>query len=306
MAYFNIFSIVFYIISLPLLKVVHFRFYCVAIYMEILLHMALAEYFIGWQAGFQITLIGLNILSYFVEYLCQILNEKYVPAIILCFCGMFTYIGAFVVSYLNPAPYTLPPQVILCLQIVWGLVTFIIMIICLQWFVELTFNSEKLLSGQVVTDALTGLHNRYYISRHLSEIENSGQMDQYWVALIDIDNFKSINDTYGHNYGDYVLKTLADILRFECEDMEYCRWGGEEFLLLGKVGNGMDEQWAKLDILRMTVEGYDFNYKGQHLELTITIGMTRFGNEGAALDWINLADKKLYLGKQTGKNKVVL
>lgn len=306
MVYFNIFSIIFYIATLPLLRLVHFRVYVVAVYLEILLHTALAEYFVGWQAGFQVTLIGLNILCYFVEYLCRILGEKFAPAMILCFIGMITYIGSFIISYWNPPPYTLSPQVILLLQIVWGLITFIIVIICLQCFVWLTFSSEKLLTGQVITDALTGLHNRYYITKYLNKIESSEQRDLYWVALIDIDNFKSINDTYGHNYGDYVLKTIADILRFECLDMEYCRWGGEEFLILGKVGNGMDEQWAKLDLLRMIVETYDFNYEGQHIELTITIGVTRFGNEGTALNWINQADQKLYQGKQTGKNKVVM
>ncbi len=130
---------------------------------------------------------------------------------------------------------------------------------------------------------------------------NGTEAEQYWVAIADLDGFKQINDIYGHNCGDYVLKSAADILRNAGNNIFVCRWGGEEFLMAGRS----ETETVQLERMRTAVEAHPFEYEGQRLHITITIGMAMF-RQGQSIDeWIDAADKKLYEGKTTGKNRVI-
>jgi diguanylate cyclase (GGDEF)-like protein len=128
---------------------------------------------------------------------------------------------------------------------------------------------------------------------------------RHWLAIIDIDDFKVINDTYGHNCGDEVLKALAAILSNSIPNTEVCRWGGEEFLLLGRIEKDMPTVVELLDRLRSSAEEHSFWYDETRLHLTLTIGVASYEAGQSTTEWINSADKNLYAGKKSGKNKVV-
>lgn len=301
MVRFNIFSIIFYVATLVVIKYGCFRLFITATYLEILLHMTLAIIYTGWGHGFQVTLIGINSLAFFGEYALRSIKGKYVPAAPFGFLGMFFYLASYILTSKFGVLYPLSDNSSYFLQILWGLVVFTILIACLQGFTLISFHSARLLSIEATKDKLTSLPNRYHIAKY----EKDYLAGDRWIALADIDDFKNINDTYGHNFGDFVLIKLAELMQTEMPDTEICRWGGEEFLIVGK-GNDLDKAYTLLDTFRKTIENYTFSDKGTDVKLTITIGLAAFEPDISMTEWINIADKKLYAGKYGGKNQVVV
>ncbi|MCR5602995.1 MAG: GGDEF domain-containing protein [Lachnospiraceae bacterium] len=306
MFHFNIGSVLFYILMFPVISKKWLRAFVFMVDFEVVAHMTAAVICVGWNSGFQISLIGISVLVFFAEYIGRTMQMLYTRSMLLSILGAVSYIGAYNYLSKHPAPYSLPAEIEFKLQIMWAVIVFLITISFLQIFVELTFRGEEFLAHRASMDELTGLHNRYYLMDHLKRIQKSEGLDNYYVAMIDIDDFKKINDGYGHNYGDYVLRTLAGILENNPCGAAPCRWGGEEFILIGKSGDKSPEKrYELLDELRSTVEKYDFSYNGQSIHATITIGAADYESGKSIEEWIHIADKKLYVGKYSGKNKIV-
>lgn len=163
------------------------------------------------------------------------------------------------------------------------------------------------LEAAAMTDYLTGLANRRYMIEHIKAEaarlkRNPGEAT---LILADIDNFKKINDVYGHDCGDMVLKDVTSLIRSVTRQEDVlARWGGEEFLLL-LTGSGLNGGLIAAEKIRKTVEQAEFCYQNQKFHLTITLGVTTL-DLGMGLDWsIHNADEALYRGKQTTKNCVI-
>ena len=152
------------------------------------------------------------------------------------------------------------------------------------------------------TDELTQISNRYGLYDFFDLEEDKSSMA---LALFDIDDFKNINDTYGHVAGDYVLKRVAEIATTVLNDSFVCRYGGEEFVVVLSD----DEQHSffdRLEVLRKNVEKETFEFEKVKINITITIGVVNY-IEGTSLEkWVEAADKKMYSGKNSGKNKTVI
>lgn len=155
-------------------------------------------------------------------------------------------------------------------------------------------------------DALTGLYNRHYLSSHIEQLVARGQRSSkplVWV-LLDIDNFKKINDTYGHQIGDEALKSVARVLQKNSRSNDHLlRWGGEEFLLI--LEDSVDtEQY--LQRLQQALAQENWQAVGLQHPLTCSIGvMLQLPNQ----DWqscLQLADLALYQVKQHGRNGYLL
>lgn len=307
MARLNVLSVAFYVAEFLVIHKKWLRAFCVSVYLEVIVHMSAAVLCVGWDSGFQVTLIGMNVLAFFAEYVGRATHIRHISGLGFSILGMCAYLALLEVSHYHPAPYSLPDEVSFWLQIGWGIIVFGITITVLQLFVLVVFNSEDLLSKQLSHDLLTGLPNRYYMMDYLKESTRSEDVDGLWVAMADIDDFKLVNDAHGHNCGDYVLKAIASILNEVGEDVEVCRWGGEEFLLVGRLGEGETDvaDAACLHSLRTMVADHSFWYGEQRLGLTMTIGVARHERGETISEWINRADKKLYEGKANGKNQVV-
>ena len=171
---------------------------------------------------------------------------------------------------------------------------------------------EALENIQIVTnhanrDFLTGLYNRRYFFESMTpyeeDIEESGE--KFAIAVIDIDHFKNVNDTYGHDIGDKVIVALSEILRTSTSHRDIvARFGGEEFCVVLKNIN----RYSALDILeRVREEVENFSYelsKDKFIKFTISIGATMY-NEESLEESINQADLMLYNAKNSGRNKVV-
>ncbi|MEO2065205.1 MAG: diguanylate cyclase [Desulfurobacteriaceae bacterium] len=162
---------------------------------------------------------------------------------------------------------------------------------------------SKILEEHVFKDPLTGLHNRAYLKRCLESMDKDKPVS---IIVIDIDHFKSINDTYGHQIGDCVLRELAKILRSNFrEDDCVIRYGGEEFLV---VLNNCDLETAckKAEKLRKEVEEHTFcKEEGLNLKVTISAGVRQVLNLENFKEEFDKADKALYRAKETGRNRVV-
>ncbi|WP_313617822.1 PleD family two-component system response regulator [Agrobacterium sp.] len=161
-----------------------------------------------------------------------------------------------------------------------------------------------------VTDGLTGLHNRRYLDNHLKVLFNRAATRgrSLSVFITDIDRFKLVNDTYGHDAGDEILKEFAGRLRATVRGADLaCRYGGEEFVVV------MPDTTAEIaaniaERLRMSIEGKPFVIRSTGVELSITASL------GIASNSLNIetpeqllkeADKALYDAKRAGRNRVV-
>ncbi|MBR3316676.1 MAG: GGDEF domain-containing protein [Atopobiaceae bacterium] len=306
MVYFNVGSIIFYVLSFELIRQERLGLYTDLVYVEVVAHMTCAVLLTGWNSDFQIAVVGMSAFAFFAEYLERYLNIRHAHALHLCVLGAFAYLGSCAVSALRPAPYALPGTVSFFLRLTWGAIVFGVSTMVLQAFVREATRSEKALTNRLMHDKLTGLPNRYYITEYLDKLSKSGDLNKYWVALADIDDFKHVNDTYGHNCGDFVLETIAHLLQEGVGDAQVCRWGGEEFLVVGRIGEGMESQRELLDRTRRTIEGQSLWYEEHRVNVTITLGVAAYREGYTRSEWINVADERLYEGKKSGKNQVVM
>jgi two-component system cell cycle response regulator len=173
---------------------------------------------------------------------------------------------------------------------------------------ELSELNDKLRTISL-TDGLTGVENRRSLEERLHEMWQHSVRLHEPIALIicDIDKFKSVNDNYGHQAGDSVLKEFAQLLKAEKREIDRVgRYGGEEFLLI-LSGTVLDAAVTFAERLRETVEGHTFSYAGGTLRRTMSCGVAasphpRVKDQEALL---RAADDALYVAKETGRNRVV-
>jgi diguanylate cyclase (GGDEF)-like protein len=185
--------------------------------------------------------------------------------------------------------------------------------ILLRYAKELEMKNEKLnvmmvrLENSAMTDFMTGLANRRQIMQQIkaetSDLKrNNGKA---MLILADIDDFKKINDTYGHDCGDSVIKGIADMLKSTMREEDViARWGGEEFLMLLP---GVDLEYGKIIAERICkwVEVVPFRYQEKSLSVTLTFGVAELDRDLGVDASIKKADEALYKGKNMSKNCVV-
>lgn len=159
-------------------------------------------------------------------------------------------------------------------------------------------NLQKLIER----DALTELYNRRSCHSMLSAISQKNEL--YCIVMCDIDFFKKVNDTYGHDAGDYVLQQVSDLIKKSVSEYGFAsRWGGEEFLLVYKLG--YEDTVARTQQLRQSILEHDFTYEKTKMDITMTFGVADGAEFIRYENVIKKADEKLYVGKNNGRNQVV-
>lgn len=162
--------------------------------------------------------------------------------------------------------------------------------------------SMKRLHQQAIRDSLTGLYNKRCFHSKLSEISE----DNFPISLlmIDIDNFKRINDTYGHLTGDDILKQITEIFINSIRKSDWvARLGGEEFAVV-LPQTSPEEALRLAERLRNVVEGYTFGFEHNNVKMTISIGVATADTLINMNDLLKLADNALYKAKEI-KNSVI-
>lgn len=188
---------------------------------------------------------------------------------------------------------------------------------------DLQESNEKL-NYTATHDSLTGLSNRHSLWPFFEELEKSGE--SYCIIMGDLDDFKKINDTYGHDCGDLVLKSVAKIIIENTQDNELaCRWGGEEMLIVMRGSH--EECYARISVIKSEISSLALVSGGHPVKVTMTFGFADSAEETAAIETrtvsentaagvsqthhkgidslISMVDKRLYAGKHRGKNVIV-
>ena len=159
------------------------------------------------------------------------------------------------------------------------------------------------------TDGLTGLDNRRHLNERIDEMFQHAQRlnEAFSLVMCDLDKFKSVNDTYGHQAGDEVLKQLARILKEEAREIDRVgRYGGEEFMLL-LPGTVLDAAVTFAERVRKRIEAHTFTFDGGSLQRTASFGVSGWPHPTISDSdgLVRTADDALYVAKETGRNRVI-
>ncbi|MEC8011233.1 MAG: GGDEF domain-containing protein [Pseudomonadota bacterium] len=181
------------------------------------------------------------------------------------------------------------------------------MLSLMSYYLNLTIaESQRQLVKLANTDPLTGLLNRRSLSELADKETSRAHRSKSNLAIVicDIDYFKKLNDNYGHDFGDQVLKCVSQTMK-DIRSYEYqCRWGGEEFVLV--LPEASQQQAAQLaERLRIKIQSLQIPYEDQPVPVTMTFGVAQMQQDE---DWhatLARADAALYEGKESGRNRVI-
>lgn len=307
MAVVNCFSVTCYFLEYIVLKhnpTIFLRVFIV----EVLVHATLAIYFVGWDCGFQYYAFGLVAILAFCDH--TLLRDGFASATPLLFSAisvvdflLCTQIG----SRLTPV-YELKPVVVSDLAMANGVMIMLLIVVFSKVYIDRILSIESELTQNAEFDELTGLPNRHRLDRILDEqqIGKMGGPKEYAVAILDLDDFKKVNDRFGHLAGDQVLKKLATILKsIETENVFVARWGGEEFIALVRGENAYSALTELMEMVRKQVEGTVVFFENWRLRETVSIGVSGTINALVFKELVEEADTCLYEAKGNGKNQVV-
>ena len=165
---------------------------------------------------------------------------------------------------------------------------------------------EKLhLQEQVIRDQLTKAYNRVYFDKNINSLIefHTNNEQRTGIIFFDIDHFKDVNDTYGHQVGDNVLKTIVNIVKSNIRSGDkLIRWGGEEFIIILSADK-IDDIYRRAEHIRVKIEHHKFHKIEQ---LTCSFGIVLHDSKDDVYESIKNADENLYKAKNSGRNKVIL
>ncbi|MCF7924015.1 MAG: sensor domain-containing diguanylate cyclase [Candidatus Izimaplasma sp.] len=175
-------------------------------------------------------------------------------------------------------------------------------------FKEIQYYENQRLKKIIQIDPLTTLFNRRYLEIQLKNIrvEANEFASTFGILFFDIDHFKNVNDQYGHNVGDGVLKVISKTLKTNLRPEDIVgRWGGEEFIAIVKTSDvSILEEVA--DRIRKLCENSSYKSKNKVIQVTISVGGTLYKPKETIKSVISRADEAMYESKETGRNKVTI
>lgn len=313
MAIINIFSIIFYLGCFIFLKKSNYAplLYSYLILVEIMIHDIFCVLIFGWACEFQLWIITL-ISTFIKDYITPDKSEKHRKRFvsIIVGIGLLTFISLYFVTKYVKIPISDYPSssVVSVFVVINSIIGFAGMSAFTTIFVQQMEYKYTQLHRLADYDQLTGLGNRYNMLDILAEEEKkSTSAAGYSVAMIDIDFFKKVNDTYGHNNGDIVLSDLANLLSFNLpEGIHVGRWGGEEFLVISDYQVNYSDFLTLLEQLRQRVSSHVFVFGSENtIHCTISLGAAKYEEGLSIQDVIQHADDNLYKAKKTGRNRLV-
>ena len=262
---------------------------------------------VGWNYGAQHLLIPMLMLCFF---------NIYEPAWVKVFTFLMVLAyrtSLFSYSLDHPGTYEFSQTMTIVYQTMNTLTLFNMLAINFIVFSSSIQESERelLLNNQELyreagTDPLTQLPNRRAMLDEIMRYKKENPEESFGVAIADIDFFKKVNDTYGHNCGDYTLKELSALfMRLAEEKYRVCRWGGEEFCFF-LPGMNIDDARREMQDLCIAVRRQRLHYGDIEYSVTITIGVEENDYHSTMEQILDRADRKLYMGKVGGRNRVVV
>ena len=268
---------------------------------EVDLYMICAALLMGEGCNFDNYVYGLLLITSFQFYISHNLKRDILLKVVI----MFSYLLVKVYELNFPHYYQeYDPWVETFFTFVNPLIVTGATILFVIMVPILIFKYEEKLTQKASVDELTGLLNRTFLDKlHFEE-------EDYNLAILDIDDFKKINDMYGHHNGDLVLMDLGHLLKNlerKYSNIFVIRWGGEEFVVVYRVKD--ENNYVFLDImeqLRKTISSSEVTADdGRIVTYRVTVGVAFSSEARSYEELLKIGDSRLYWGKQHGKNKVV-
>jgi len=167
---------------------------------------------------------------------------------------------------------------------------------------------QSKLREQAIRDPLTNIFNRRYLDETLDRELSRAAREDYpvCVIMVDIDHFKRVNDTHGHEAGDLVLKAIAATLSHHCRRGDFaCRYGGEEFVVV-LPNITLETAYARAEDLRTSLHLLSVPYEYHNLSVTISMGIAGFPENGQTRDTLlRAADQAMYAAKEAGRDHIL-
>lgn len=280
---------------------------------EVMAHMLLCVISVGWDSAFYLNIVALVPAIYFLAYNIRRNQKRRISISIVIFITLVLFISMRSIDYFLEPLYKITPEAEFSLSIMNVFISFGTITLVMAVFATAVNKSEsqlktrnKKLTTLANTDPLTELYNRRGMQKRVERaiFDAEEENTTFCLVLGDIDNFKILNDTYGHECGDYILIRIATTIRELIRENDFtCRWGGEEILIL--FNNCKEERAAEIaEKIRHHIETNEVEYRGQKVFFTMTFGIQEYISGYRADELIRLADMKMYVGKRKGKNRV--
>ena len=261
---------------------------------EINIFIIIALFLVGDAYGFRHYIYGIFIFIMFENYLSANTTKSVLLTLFSCLC---TFIPSLLLYYIDS--YYNITTLASAFDILNSIIVIILFISYIFIYGNFINNFEGDIIYQAYHDKLTGLNNRTLLSQLTFD------SDHTYVAVLDIDDFKKVNDTYGHDVGDLVLRHLSKVLTLESKvnhDLHIMRWGGEEFVL---VYNNDKDFLDIVNAIRDDILQSYVDIDSRKITYRVTIGVANYEDGKDLEELIKVADERLYLGKKSGKNKIV-
>lgn len=260
----------------------------------------------GWYCGVQTFLLLVLLIYYFAVYNRLFAKVVFSSATFAIYMAMYF---VFAQGQIQQVLEGMQQLVIRCSYMA-------VLITCIS-LVGYTFSNDrqameiklveynKKLEEKASTDPLTGLFNRGKGMEILNKLIERADIDIFSLCICDIDFFKRVNDNYGHDVGDEVLKEVADVLTSTMADSGIVsRWGGEEFMLIFPKLNG-DFASTVVYKIQSELRKRSIVSGGETINVTLTFGLTEYDDNLSLAENLKDADNKLYQGKEQGRNRLV-
>lgn len=270
---------------------------------------------IGFNYGFELYLFGAVAACFYLSFVIDSFQKKEGIPIILSLFLMGCYIFLLIMmKFISPLYKLTSSTWYNTFTIMNCAITFIVIIIFNVLFVweikarnNLLSNKNIQLDEMAHKDPLTHLLNRRSMNEHLQRsietLKITGK--RFCLILCDIDDFKHVNDTYGHDAGDAVLVAVANIISSTVRDSDVvCRWGGEEILIL--ISDPIETAGICAERIRKKLEDNVTHFGDTNIKVTMTFGISESIPGYKIEQLIQQADDKLYTGKKSGKNCVII
>lgn len=313
---YNICSVFFYlVIALSLVRKEYFGATIILTILESLVCSFFSTLCTGFDTGYSAYNIAVISASFYFFFMIDSFKKKLgIPFFISLLSGICYIFNYFIMIFTKPLfPHVTPFWTHLIFIVNYLVVFVLVSVFSILLIIEINISNaklteqNKLLNDLAQIDPLTTLVNRRSMSGHLEQSMDSLRTKGIRFSLIlgDIDDFKKINDTYGHEAGDFALQRVASIIRDCIRDEDVaCRWGGEEFLILIKGSAESANMIAER--IRHSIADTAIEFNDTTIRFTMTMGISESIPGYRIEHFIKLADDKLYEGKQNGKNQVVI
>lgn len=267
---------------------------------------------IGWESGYSVQFFSAISGSFYFPFVIKSEKRKSL-SLTFCVTLFLSYILSYILSQMLAPIAPLSPTWTRVFFIMNVVISFSIIIMLSYMFVWELLNKQKILTMQneqlyelAHKDPLTHLLNRRSMNEKMTlrmeQLKLTGK--RFTLVIGDIDDFKKVNDNYGHDAGDIVLITVSDIIRQNVGNGGFvCRWGGEEILMI--LNESLESATEVTDRIRKRIDENIVNHEGNQIHVSMTFGVAESIPGYKIEHLIQQADDRLYYGKKHGKNQVV-